>query len=84
MKKKKEIKNPLRYLKKAIERAEKDWRKEINDEENPMLKMFKQDYKDLIEIESKLIVFEAKYGVKLTLEFPEKPRTFWGKGIKLK
>ena len=74
--------NPFKILKNAIERAEKEWQKDIENTENPLLKMIKQDYKDLIEIESKFWLLKEKYGIEVRLVYPGKPKgNFWGKGI---
>jgi len=76
-------KDPIKQLKKIIKRAEQEWQKNIDNEKNPILKIFKQDYKDLSEIENKLKVFELKYGIELELKYPKKPKGQWGKLIKL-
>ncbi len=72
--------NPFETLKKIIKESEKQCQKDIDTTKNPLLKMIKQDYKDLVEIESKLLLLRMKYGIGIKLVYPKEPKGRWFKG----
>ena len=59
--------NPFDILRKIINENEKEWQKDIDNTKRPImfsnLKILKQDYKDLAEIETKLRSYELRYGI---------------------
>jgi len=55
--------NPFDILRKIINENEKEWQKDIDNTKHPILKILKQDYKDLAEIEKKLRSYELRYGI---------------------
>jgi hypothetical protein len=75
------MKDVFKELKTIVRKAEADWKKNIRDEKNPVLKMIKQDYKDLVDIQTKLWGLNAKYGIEVRLYFPKPKRDRWFRSV---
>ena len=66
------MKKVFEEIEKYIKQAEEICKKDIANEKNPILKMIKQDFKDLSEIQNKLNLLYPKYGITVRLVFPKK------------
>ena len=82
-KQKKTIKKFYNPFKEMIKQIEKEIQKDIDNTKEPDLKLWKEMMRDLADIESKLGVFELKYGIRFEwkkVKIPKNPK-WWGKGV---
>lgn len=77
----KELKNLESKIKKIIKRVEAQWKKDIKETKNPVLRTIKGDYKKLCNMMALAEYFEIVYGIRFELKSYKPITNSWGKSI---